>query len=111
MVTSDCRCYVIPVEETIEHLFLHVEVATRIWNHFRYASGILDPMLFLISLCGFLWKRINTYFSDVRVILGDTVLKFMYVRFKLNCSTNSWPHILAELSNIGQSLSIKSCGC
>lgn len=126
--SSGCRCCATAVEETIEHLFLKGEAATRIWNYFRYALGILDPMLNLKQsirlwwnvegnsrvklvcqaipnfILWFLWKRRNTIlhggdFSDVRVISGiiDTVLKFIYVRFNLNCTSNYWPHILAEL--------------
>lgn len=40
-------------------------------------------------------------FSEARVIWGitDTVLKFIHARFNVNCSSNSWPHIIAEMEH------------
>lgn len=51
-----------------------------------------------------LGKRRNTIlhggvFSEARVIWGitDTVLKFIHARLNVNCSRNSWPHIISEI--------------
>ncbi|KAG5630930.1 hypothetical protein H5410_002647 [Solanum commersonii] len=91
----------IPVEETIEHLSLKGETATRIWNYFRYASGILDPMLNIKQYIRLWWDVEGNYKVKLifRVILGitDSVLNLIHTRFNLNCTSNSWPHILAEL--------------
>ncbi|KAH0689167.1 hypothetical protein KY289_016525 [Solanum tuberosum] len=96
-ISQNCRCCSVPEEETIEHLFLKGEIATRIWDHYFRAADLLGPTLNLkqtmrrwlspegtfriqvvyqivpIIILWFLWKRRNTIlhggsFSERKVI-------------------------------------------
>ncbi|KAG5592063.1 hypothetical protein H5410_042577 [Solanum commersonii] len=78
---SDCssnyKCYVNFVEETIEHLFIKGEAATRIWNYFRYALGILDPILNLKQFIRLWWYVEGNY--RVKLVCQDIYMpKFGY---------------------------------
>jgi len=40
-----CSCCVVPVRETIEHLFLKGEMAISVWDYFSNAAGIIGPRI------------------------------------------------------------------
>ncbi|XP_049352692.1 uncharacterized protein LOC125817186 [Solanum verrucosum] len=76
-------CCIIPEEETIDHLFLTEEFATRIWNYFSSATGIMDPMLNLKQ----------------------------FIRFRVNCGSSSWHLILSELEHHMHNISFRIVRC
>lgn len=67
-------CCSIPVEETIEHLFLTGEVAARIWNHYFRAAGLLGPMLNLKQTMRKWWSSEGSY--RIQVIFQVVPLSF-----------------------------------
>ncbi|KAH0665042.1 hypothetical protein KY285_026248 [Solanum tuberosum] len=73
-ISDNCMCCSIPVEETIEHLFLIGEVAARIWNHYSRAASLLGPMLNLKQTMRRWWSsegsyRIQVIFQVVPIVI------------------------------------------
>ncbi|XP_015161594.1 uncharacterized protein [Solanum tuberosum] len=73
-ISQDCMCCSIPVEETIEHLFLKSEVAFRIWDHYSRVAGLLGPMINLKQTLRRWWSsnssyRIQVVFQVVAIVI------------------------------------------
>lgn len=73
-------------EDIEEHLFLDGEFATRIWNYFRSASGILDPILNLKQSIK-LWRDIegNYRVKLVRQAIPNIILWILWKIGTLSC--------------------------
>lgn len=60
-ISQNCRCYNIPVNESINHLFLRGEIATKIWYYYSRAAGIIALMCNVKQMVRKLWYTNGNY--------------------------------------------------
>ncbi|KAH0650670.1 hypothetical protein KY285_032001 [Solanum tuberosum] len=114
-ISLNCRCCNILENESINHLFLRGEIATRIWSYYSRTAGIIGIMLNVkqmvrkwwstdgnyriklvyqaipIVIMWFLWKRRNTILNGGSYSVGKVIWEInnTILKFiKLRCKGN-----------------------